>query len=127
MKKTNNSINGIYKWDYTLRNLKSCRHKRNKFSHEVGTTEYEFFNKEDLDFLKEFRSLLLSAQDPLAILESKRQFVINQRNIYRKKIIVEQPNESNKTWLIIFLTAFFIILFAVAVVILFIALRPMLY
>lgn len=123
---TNNSINGIHNWDYTLSNLKSCRHNRNKYSHEVGTTEYDYFNPDEIDFLKEFRSLLLSAQDPLAILDKKRRFISNQRESLSKNVLVEQPIKEDNSGLIVFLTLAFIILFILVVVILFFALRPML-
>lgn len=54
-------------WDYYLKRLKEIRHKRNKLSHGEVSFGEAWAEKEDLEFLQEFREKLLDQTDPIAL------------------------------------------------------------
>ncbi|MBR6794373.1 MAG: hypothetical protein IKM48_08485 [Clostridia bacterium] len=54
-------------WDYYLKRLKEVRHKRNKLSHGEVSFGEAWAEKEDLDFLSEFKEKLLDQTDPIAL------------------------------------------------------------
>lgn len=58
-------------WNNYLKKLKEARHKRNKLTHgEVGFSE-KYILKEDIEFVEQFRKLLLKKQDPISIYYQK--------------------------------------------------------
>lgn len=54
-------------WDDDLKRLKGVRHKRNKLSHGEISFGEPWAEKEDLEFLREFRERLLDQTDPIAL------------------------------------------------------------
>ena len=54
-------------WDYSLNKLKEVRHKRNCLSHGEVSFSTPYAEKEDIDFILEFKNRLINNSDPIAL------------------------------------------------------------
>ncbi len=77
-------------WESDLKRLKHYRWVRNKISHEPDCSEENMCERGDENWLKEFRSRIMSAKDPLALYEkaakaragrSKKKDVVSRRSV----------------------------------------------
>lgn len=66
---TNNPSGSRYVrgWDEDLKQLKHCRWIRNKIVHEPGYTEENMCAPDDIQWLNDFYSRIMTANDPLAL------------------------------------------------------------
>lgn len=62
----------ISTWDTTYKQLKHLRWKRNQLAHELDISS-EFCTQDDIDWVKQFHSDILTGNDPLAVANKIRQ------------------------------------------------------
>ena len=84
--KTDEGQRLVRSWDYDYKTLFHVRKVRNLIAHETSTCP--FSDHEDLLFVKDFYSRILSVQDPLALLGK----AIKEQNARRK-----QPSKQEKS------------------------------
>lgn len=63
----------VYGWDADLKKLKHCRWARNKIVHELGYTEENTCEPDDLQWINDFYSRILTATDPLALYRKEKE------------------------------------------------------
>lgn len=54
-------------WNTTLRTLKTLRHIRNNYTHEVNTSYSDICSQEDIVWINDFYDSILATRDPLAV------------------------------------------------------------
>ena len=57
----------VHGWDADLKQLKHCRWIRNKIVHEPGCTEENMCDTDDIQWLNDFYSRIMTSNDPLAL------------------------------------------------------------
>lgn len=66
MQEINDGNRKVPSWDMVLRKLKNYRYIRNKYVHEVNTSQYDICMKEDIVWLDNFYKSIMKTTDPLA-------------------------------------------------------------
>ena len=88
----NNDLGEVYVrgWSDFLQALKDIRHKRNQLSHGDVPFSSNYTQKDDLKFINDFHELILTQNDPLAVL--RKELKRRQKNA-EKKVKVQNANK----------------------------------
>lgn len=78
-------------WDNDLKKLKHCRWTRNKIVHEPNCSEDNMCEPDDVIWIENFRSRIISSNDPLALYRKFR----NQLEMKQRTKQTRLPDTSN--------------------------------
>ena len=110
----NSGLSYISSWSFDYKNLKHIRFLRNQIAHDPDI--YQISKPEDLNFVKNFYSRIISGDDPLTLLRASK----SQKKAvsYNTKTVDYKPaKQKSNAWL------FFAIVLLMLAIIYFIALR----
>ena len=80
----------VQDWEFSYEELRRLRGLRNAFAHDTGYVE---ITQKDLDNLRAFHDMLISGDDPLAILQKKLREKKNHSKVV--KTVSEVPNSQS--------------------------------
>lgn len=79
----------VESWSHDLKKLKHYRYMRNNLVHERNAYDFDRFLSEDIDWIKNFRDMILNTNDDLSLLRKyEEQSTNNSHN-------TKQSNEDN--------------------------------
>ncbi len=106
----NFGLSHISSWSFDYKSLKHIRFLRNQIAHDPDI--YQISKPEDLNFVKNFHSRIISGNDPLTLLRQKKAVSYNTQTVNYKP-----AKQKSNAWL------FFAIVLLMLAIIYFIALR----
>lgn len=81
-------------WDNDLKKLKHCRWIRNKIVHEPNCSEDNMSEPDDIIWIEDFRSRIMSSDDPLALYRKFRnQLEMNKR--IKQTVLPDTSNDES--------------------------------
>lgn len=90
MEETRGGAWKVPNWNNDLQKLKSYRHIRNNYVHEVGSTYSDICTEEDILWLDTFYNAIMQSSDPLAVYRKKTE----EEKMKARKPVTPPPVES---------------------------------